>query len=241
MRKATADAQRIAGWLTRNIKAQAEPRPTNAPQPDPMLHLEHDDGDDHALDHAGPALVLALFAWLKRDMRDHRNEFLRRRPARPGRYMTTSLEKPMVKTILMLTATTLVLGTTESRAQDLSETLAELHALGLQVDLRAGTAPIASAPALEPTAPATPAEEAQLRDLWDRLFNGLDNILRLNAEDTRDNILRSIRAACRLNITEDGEGFQLQFVAVSLGGVITATFTPTPQFCTQMPEDEQGR
>ena len=141
----------------------------------------------------------------------------------------------MTKTILMLATAILVLGPAESRAQELSETLDELDALGLRVELRAGAAPIVPTPAPAPAPPAATEEEAPMADLWDRLLSGLDNILRLNAEDTRDNILRSIRAACRLNITEGGEGFQLQSVAVSLGGVITATFIPTSQFCSQMP------
>ena len=146
----------------------------------------------------------------------------------------------MMKKILVLAAAILVLGLAESAAQDLSETLAELDALGLRVELRAGEAPIVPTP---PPAPAPPGvtEETQIADLWNSLVNGLDNMLQRNAIDTRENIVRAIRDACRLSITGDGEGFQLAFVAVSLGGFVTATFAPTPEFCSQMPPEEEGR
>ena len=152
-------------------------------------------------------------------------------------------DRDTTKMILVLTAAILMLGTTESTAQDLSETLAELNTLGLRVELRAGQAPIVSEPPPAPAgAPAPPvaAGQSPVVDFWNALTNGLDDMLRRNAEDTRNDIIRAIRDACRLNITEDGEGFQLQFVAVSLGGFVTATFAPTPRFCSQMPDGEIG-
>lgn len=147
----------------------------------------------------------------------------------------------MIKQGFMLAATILVLGTAESTAQNLSETLAELEALGLRVELQtAGEAPVVAAPAPAP-APAGTTQQNPIVDLWTSLTNGLDNILRRNAIDTRNEIINAIRDACRLNLTEDGEGFELALVAVSLGSFVTASFSPTDEFCSQMPDDAEGR
>lgn len=48
-----------------------------------------------------------------------------------------------------------------------------------------------------------------------------------------DDAIEGIQDACRINLIAD-EGFELAFVAVSLGGV-TATFRPSPEFCRDNP------
>ena len=152
-----------------------------------------------------------------------------------------------LRRVVLVTATVLlVAGATEAGtqgaggAQGLSETLAELNALGLQVEVQAveaaGVQTTTVPLALPSRAGAASAEITGNRvqeSVWGRLRDLFGRALERTTQRLIDDAIAGIQDACRINLTAD-EGFELAFVAVALGGV-TATFRPSPEFCRDNP------
>ena len=106
-------------------------------------------------------------------------------------------------------------------AVSVQESLAELHDLGLQVEITT-TGPSA---AVRP-ASAAAEEEQTLRERFDSFVESLGVFSRGVAGRLENQILQGVREACLLRDT----GFALASVSISLLSV-TATFTPTPGLC----------
>ncbi len=70
----------------------------------------------------------------------------------------------------------------------------------------------------------------------DRLENAVRTALSRNVERVLQTVVGGIQEACQINLTADNEGFELASVAISLGAV-TATFTPSAQFCADVSGD----
>ena len=103
------------------------------------------------------------------------------------------------------------------------ESLAELHDLGLQVEV--ATSGASAAVAVSPPAPVA-EEEQTLLERFDSFVESLGVFSRGVASSLEDQILQGVREACVLGDT----GFELASVSISLLSV-TATFTPTPGLC----------
>ena len=152
--------------------------------------------------------------------------------------MATHFRPALLVTALVLSAAGATdAGAQGAGAQGVSETLAELNALGLQVEVRAAEAAgvqSATVPLTSPSgagaASAGTTENLVQENLLDRLREILRPMFERNTERLLEDAIEGIRSACLINLTADDEGFELAFVAISLGGV-TATFRPSPAFC----------
>ncbi len=151
--------------------------------------------------------------------------------------MTITIETHQ-RLVVMTIAVLLAVGATTAKAQDTgasSETLAELNALGLQVEVRpdeiAPAAPFTevSPPAALAPGEALPGARAQ-ENIWDRLRGIFGDVFQRATDRLVEDAIEGIQDACRINLTAEEEGFVLTSVGISLGGV-TATFTPTRGFC----------
>ena len=146
-------------------------------------------------------------------------------------------------------------GTQGAGAQGVSEALAELNALGLQVEVRAtevagvqstavpltslSGAGTASAEGAGAASAETTANRVQESSVWERLRAIFTPAFQRTTDRLIQDAIRGIQDACRINLTADAEGFELASVGISLGGV-TATFRPSPDFCVSNPiPDEQ--
>ena len=147
----------------------------------------------------------------------------------------------LVTTVVLAAAGATAGGAQGTGAQALSETLAELNALGLQVEVQAveatgvqsTTVPLSSSSgAGAACAPAT--ENRAQESVWDRVRDIFGPVFRRTADRLIEDAIEGIRDACRINLTADDQGFELAFVAVSPGGV-TASFRPSREFCEQVP------
>ena len=160
--------------------------------------------------------------------------------------MATRLRLAVLVTAVLVTAAVLSAagameaGTQGTAARGLSETLAELNSLGLQVEVQIGETPGVQSttlpPASRPGSGAASAETTANRvqeSIWGRLRDLFGAALERTAQRLIDDTIEGIQDACRINLTAD-EGFELAFVAVPLGGV-TATFRPSPNFCRENP------
>ena len=131
-------------------------------------------------------------------------------------------------------------GAQAAGAQEVSETLAELNALGLQVEVRAAEATgvqSATAPLTSPSgAGAASAEttENRVQSFWERLRDSLVSLFQGTTNRMVQDALEGIQGACRINQTAAEGGLELASVAISLGGV-TFTFSPSPGFCESVP------
>ena len=155
--------------------------------------------------------------------------------------MTHSRVAVLVTTVVLSAAGATEAGAQGTGAQGLSETLAELNALGLQVEVQAAeatgvqstTVPLVS-PAGAGAVSAETTENRAQESVWDRVRDIFDPVFRRTADRLIDDAVEGIRDACRINLNAGDEAFELAFVAISLGGV-TATFRPSREFCLQVP------
>ena len=155
--------------------------------------------------------------------------------------MVTHFRPAVLVTALVLSAT----GATDAGAQGagtqgVSETLAELNALGLEVEVRAAealgvqsaTAPLASSSGAGTASVETTENRAQ--SVWERLRDSLGSLFQGATNRLVQEALEGIQDACRINQTAAEGGLELASVAISLGGV-TVTFRPTQGFCQSVP------
>ena len=147
----------------------------------------------------------------------------------------------LVTTVVLSVAGATEAGPQGTEAQGLSETLAELNALGLQVEGQAGEATRVQATTVPPAsltgAGAASAETSENRaqeSVWFRVRDIFGSVFQRTADRLIEDAIEGIRDACRINLIADDQGFELASVAISLGGV-TATFRPSREFCAQVP------
>ena len=137
----------------------------------------------------------------------------------------TALAATMVVLALALSAESSA-QITEADAEELSGAIADLGELGLHTEL--ASFPLAASPA-----PSVGAESGSAQTL-DRMFDSFVSLFQRRAEQFATDVIEGIREACVVNLTYDGEGFELASVSVSLGGIVTATFTPDEEFCARV-------
>lgn len=119
----------------------------------------------------------------------------------------------------------------EADSASLQAALTELNSLGLRVEVHAGGAAVAAS-AAGGAAPATAAIGGLPQESFvDRLRAFFAPWVQRHVDRMRDEVVEGIMHACVINITAAGEGFALASVSITLGGTVTATFTPTPEFC----------
>ena len=161
--------------------------------------------------------------------------------------MTRHLRPTVLVVALVLSAAGVTdAGTQGAGAQDVSEALAELNALGLQAEVRATETAGVQSTAVPLTslsgagaASAETANRVQESSVWERLRAIFTPAFQRTTDRLIQDAIRGIQDACRINLTADAEGFELASVGISLGGV-TATFRPSPDFCVSNPiPDEQ--
>lgn len=115
----------------------------------------------------------------------------------------------------------------------LAEALAELHALGLQVEVLPAAAPtgaLAAANAEEPAVTAAAAAQT-LRERFNQALRTLGSSI---ATDIQNQIEQGVRRACQLSTDS---GIELFSVSLSVG-IVTATFRPTPGLCAALGEPD---
>ena len=146
----------------------------------------------------------------------------------------------LATTVVLSAAGATEVGTQGTGTQGLSETLAELNALGLQVEVQAvevagvqSTTVLPASPSRAGAASVETAENRAQESVWARVRDIFGPVFQRTADRLIEDAIEGIRDACRINLTADDPGFELAFVAISLGGV-TATFRPSREFCQQV-------
>ena len=136
----------------------------------------------------------------------------------------------------MMVAVLLTMAGTAAKAQDgvaWSETVAELNALGLQVEVQPPGATLGT-PVMEVAPPAALASGEVLGgarvQVMDYVRTTLSNVFRRNTERLIDDAMEEIGQACEMILGSTEEVGLVVSVGLSLG-IITVTFTPTREFC----------
>ena len=141
----------------------------------------------------------------------------------------------LVTAVVLLAVGATVAGAQGKEVRELSETLAELSALGLQVEVRSAQAPggVSSTTVGGLSSAGAPPEAGtrQRENWWARARVAIGDFFSSSANQMRDEALDGIRAACRINEAA-GAGTPLELSSVTISvGIVSVTFTPSSAFC----------
>lgn len=138
----------------------------------------------------------------------------------------------IVALVLVMAGGTSAEATTPRSGGEQEAALAELHALGLQIEVLAAEAPTGTSAAVNAEEPAVTAAAAQtLRERFNQALQTLGTSI---ATDIRNQIAQGVRRACQLS---NDSGIELFSVSLSVG-IVTATFRPTPDLCAALGEPD---